>query len=327
MNIEMCKKKKIHGHRGASFLYKHKLFLIAIIIIMDFFFLYQGNITTADETIVRKGNSFIKIKELNERSKATYGSLNHPYSFSEKELVDIFSHIFFQEKGILGYGKTEQVFTDADLAFILSPLLVEGFAQLKPTQYLLVYNSLTRSYLKNKHNYFCLFMVGQDLHITFSRIHQDLTRPYIDEENIIKNGIEFENPMDIKKGALWKLIPGSGQKLQPDRENTLIIPISSHPADSLITERDKKSSIKEVSQKRQDNKVDVSDLSEPNRISVNTGENDEAKQKNEVSNSLREQLRFLKNLFEEGLISNENYEKKKNDLLDKYFEVSPKGKQ
>jgi len=38
-----------------------------------------------------------------------------------------------------------------------------------------------------------------------------------------------------------------------------------------------------------------------------------------VQQPLKEQLRFLKSLLEEGLISDENYERKKNELLDKHF--------
>ena len=79
-----------------------------------------------------------------------YGTFNHPYSFSEKEITETFSNLYFQGKGIIGYGKTERVFSDADLAYVLAPLLMEGFTLLGPTQYLLVYNSLTRPYLKKQ---------------------------------------------------------------------------------------------------------------------------------------------------------------------------------
>ncbi|MDN3512778.1 MAG: hypothetical protein NG747_00075 [Candidatus Brocadia sp.] len=300
----------------------HKIFLKALIILVNYFLFYGGAFCIAKDAIIRKGNSFVKIKEFDESFKITNGSLNHPYHFSEKELTDIFSQIFFQEKGILGSKKTKQVFSEGDMALVLSPLLVTGFAQLKPTQYLLVYNSLTRSYIKNKHNYFCLFAVGQNLHIVFSRIHQELTRPYTDEENIIINGIEFEYPMNIRKGALWKLSPVSGQSVQPDRENILIIPLSRHDSDLLVSGTDKKGAFKKPVQEKESNGESVSGFTLKGNSADNEAVNDGMNQTGETSRVLKERLRLLKNLLEEELISHENYEKKKGELLDKYFEIS-----
>ena len=302
-----------------SFTSKNQLFLIMGITILCCFFSLKENVRAADKTILRNGNSLIKIKELNDKYKATYGTFNHPYSFSEDGIIDIFSNIFFQEKGIFSHGKTERVFSDADLTYTLSPLLVEGFAQLRPTQYLLVYNSLPRTYLKNKHNYFCLFVVGQDLYVVFGRIHQELSHPYKDEENLIKMGIEFENPMDFKSGPLWKLIPVSGQSLHPDRENILIIPLSIKAEEFVVAEEEKKVEPKKILQKEQDTREVSSDLTIKNNIPVDVTAGDETKQKEAQWHLLKEQLRFLKSLLEEGLISNENYEKKKNELLDKCF--------
>ncbi|MDO8142184.1 MAG: SHOCT domain-containing protein [Candidatus Brocadiales bacterium] len=300
---------------------KSKLFSVVVIIIVNCFF-FKGISEAANESILRNGNSFIKIKELHARYKALYTTFNHPCSLSEKQIMEIFSNIFFQEKGVLGHGNTGRVFSDSDLAYVLSPLLVEGLARLEPTQYLLVYNSLTRSYLKNKHNYFCLFVVDQNLYIVFGRIHHDLTKPYNDEENIVNSGIEFENPMDMKKGSLWKLVPASGQSVQPDRENILIIPLSMHDSKSLVTEADQKVVSKKPSQKKQDNKEGNSGFAVENNIPDSVAANDGIKQTGATSHSLKEHLRLLKSLLEEGLISNENYEKKKNELLDKYFEIS-----
>lgn len=293
---------------------------------MNYFLFYGGSFGIANDAIIRKENSFIKIKEFNESFPATYGRLSHPYHFSEKELTDIFSQIFFQEKGILGSKKTKQVFSEGDMAFVLSPLLVTGFAQLKPTQYLLVYNSLTRSYIKNKHNYFCLFIVGQNLHIVFSRIHQDLTRPYTDEENIIINGIEFENPLSIKKGALWKLSPVSGQSVQPDRENTLIIPLRKHESIPFVAEAEQKVVFKKPVQEKEGNGGSASGFTLKSNRADNEAVNDGMKQTAETSRVLKEHLRLLKSLLEEELISPENYEKKKGELLDKYFEISTQKK-
>ena len=310
----MCKKKKIPVLKGMSFPSKNKLFLIMGITIASCFFFLHENVRAANETILRKGNSFIKIKELSDKYKAVYGTFNHPYSFPEKGIIDIFSNIFSQEKGIISYGKTERVFSDADLAYVLAPLLVEGFAQLRPTQYLLVYNSLFRSYLKNKHNYFCLFVVNQNLYIVFGRIHQELTRPYKDEENFIINAIEFENPMDISN-PLWNIVPVSGQSILPDRKNILVISIGKRVEGFVSTKSDKKVEPEKFLQKEQVNKKGPSDLTIESNIPVDVT----TKQKDAEWHLLKEQLRFLKSLLEEGLISNENYEKKKNELLDKYF--------
>lgn len=306
--------------KGMPFPSRNKLFLIIGITIVGCLSFLKGDVWAANETILRKGNSFIKIKELGDDYKTVYGTLNHPYSFSEEEIIDIFSNIFFQGKGIISYGKTERVFSDADLSYVLAPLLAESFAQLSPTQYLLVYNSLFRSYLKNKHNYFCLFVVGQDLYIVFGRIHQELMHNYkSDEENIIKMGIEFENPMDVKSGSLWRLVPVSGQSLHPDRENILIIPLNIKAEEFVVAEEEKKVESKKILQEEQDTRKVSSDSTIKNNIPVDVTAGDETKQKEAGWDLLKEQLKFLKSLLEEGLISNENYEKKKSELLDKYF--------
>lgn len=301
---------------------KHRVFFAVFIVIVNYFLFYRETCSAANETILRNKNSFIKIKELNESSQAIYGRFNHPYHFSENELTDLLSQIFFQEKGILGSHKTKEVFSAGDLSLVLSPLLVTGFAQLKPTQYLLVYNSLTRSYVRNKHNYFCLFVVGQNLHIVFSRIHQELTRPYTDEENIIIQGIEFENPMSIKKGALWTLSPVSGQSVQPDRENTLIIPLQKHESIPIIAEAEQKVAFKKPVPEEESAGESAPGFATKRKSADTVAVNDGMKQAGETSHLLKEHLRLLKSLFEEKLISNEDYEKKKNELLDNYFEIS-----
>ncbi len=276
-------------------------------------------IQAADEIISRKGNSYIKIKELSNRDRLMYGTGNHPYGFSEKEIGEILSTIYFQGKGIIGYGKTERVFPDADLAYVLAPLLMEGFTLLGPTQYLLVYHSLTRPYLKSKHNYFCIFVANQNLYIVFGRIHQELSYRYSDEENLIKNGIEFENPMEVKKGPLWRLIPAAGQSMHPNRENVLMIPLIRHDGHSSVREDTGNVVSKQSPQKKQNNESIYSGHTAENTTPLNTTENSSSKQTGAVQQPLKEQLRFLKSLLEEGLISGENYERKKNELLDKHF--------
>ncbi len=296
---------------------KDKLFLISFLIILNSLFFSMKEVKATGEMILRDGNSFVKIKELNKRSKAIYGELDHPYSFSEHEIINSLSDISFQKKGIFAPGKTEHVFSRADLEQVLAPLLVEGFARVNPTQYLLVYNSLTRSFLKNKHNYFCMFVMNHNLYILFGRIHQDLTHPYFDEENIVKNGIEFENPMDEKKPGLWKLVPSSGQYLKSDQEYILVIPINENKKDPLISKDDKNRYTPNALRKKSNDKGNVIDNIEDSKIPVNT----DSKTEDSVSYSLKEQLKLLKSLLNEELISNENYERKKNELLDEYFGV------
>lgn len=314
----MYEKKKIHMLNWIPFLGRNKEFLFLGMVFVICLFPCKNIIQAADEIISRKGNSYIKIKELSNRDRIMYGTFNHPYSFSEKEIVEMLSNIYFQGKGIIGYGKTERVFSDADLAYVLSPLLMEGFTLLGPTQYLLVYNSLTRPYLKSNHNYFCIFVANQNLYIAFGRIHQELSYRYSDEENLIKNGIEFENPMEVKKGPLWRLIPAAGQSMHPNRENVLMIPLIRHDSDSSVREDTGKVVSKKSLPEKRNNKGVYGQTTE-DIAPLNTTENSSSKQTGAVQQPLKEQLRFLKSLLEEGLISGENYERKKNELLDKHF--------
>src|SRR3990172_4353130 len=312
----MYEKKKIHMLNWIPFLGRNKVFLFLWMVFMICLFPCEINIQAADEIISRKGNSYSKIKELSNRDRVMYGTFNHPYSFSEKEIIEIFSNIYFQGKGIIGYGKTERVFSDADLAHVLAPLLMEGFMQLGPSQYLLVYNSLARPYLKSKHNYFCIFVANQNLYMAVGRIHQELSYRYSDEENLIKNGIEFENPMDVRKGPLWRLIPAAGQSMHPNRENVLTIALVGHDGGSSVREDAAEVVSKKSLPEKRNNKGVYGQTTE-DTTPLNTIEDSSSKQTGAVQQPLKEHLRFLKSLLEEGLISDENYERKKNELLDK----------
>lgn len=301
-----------------SILGKSKIFSAVVIMVVTCFF-FTGISEAANDPILKNGNSFIKIKKLPSKYKDLYATFNHPYYLSEKQIMEIFSNVFYREKGIFGQGDTGRVFYDYDLAYVLSPLLAEGLSLLEPTQYLLVYNSLTRSYLKNKHNYFCIFVADQNLHIVFGRIHNDLARPYDDEENVVNSAIEFENPMDMKKGPLWKLVPAAGQSLHPYRENILIIPLERNDSNTLVTDTDQKFTHKKPLLKRQAPKEVRQDFATENTVPDNETTSEGIKKRDTAPHSLKEHLRLLKSLLEEGLISGENYEKKKNELLDKHF--------
>jgi len=296
---------------------KDKVSFIIIFIVLNCLLCKKG-VEAAGTEILRKGNSFIKIKEISEENKSVYGEPDHPCSLSEKEIAALLSNISFQKKGILGSEKTERVFSGINLKQVLAPLLAKGFARVNSNQYLLVYNSLARSFFKNKHNYFCTFVVNNNLYVIFGRIHHDLTFPYFDEENIVRNGIEFENPMDEKKTGFWQLIPSPGLYLRPGRENVLIIPVDRK--DTFLAADKKKNYTAEFPKKKLNDKGSTIISGDDNRKPVDAGNNT----KEDVSYSLKEQLRLLKNLLEEGLISDENYERKKNELLDEYFGAAKK---
>lgn len=307
---------------GITFFDRNKVFLFVGVVCVICMLSYTNTSQAVDEIFSRKGNSYSKIMELSDKDRARYGTFNHPYSFSEKEMIEIFSHIYFQAKGIIGYGKTERVFSDADLVSVLAPLLVEGVMQLRPSQYLLVYNSLTRPYLKSKHNYFCIFVANHNLYIVFGRIHQELLYRHSDEENLIANMIDFESPMDIKKGPLWKLIPTKGQLIPPDRENVLVIPLVRHVVDSSVRKDAGKAVSIQPPRKNENNESIISTQAAEITTPLKAAENSLPAQTVDEQQSFKEKLKFLKSLREEGLISDENYETKKKELLDKYFKIN-----
>jgi hypothetical protein len=149
-----------------------------------------------------------------------------------------------------------------------------------------------------------MFILDNELQIVFSTIKSK--KSFTDDRAADRRGHKnkFKDPLDVKKSSFWSLIPGGGQRLAKGRLNWLIIDLSS-------------------------DLFGVAGSVDFNTDSVSTGSGTRAIEKRVVTDrgfveekkkyqNVREKLRELKELRDEGLISEEDYEGKKKKLLNEF---------
>jgi hypothetical protein len=114
----------------------------------------------------------------------------------------------------------------------------------------------------------------------------------------------FKDPLVVKRGSHWSLVPMEGQRFTPGRPNWLIIDLSSNffgmPGSDNISDNsiEAGSSVGAIERKDRTNENVI-----------------EVKKKNQ---GVQDKLRKLKILKDEDLISEEDYKKRKKELLDKF---------
>ena len=224
---------------------------------------------------------------------------NHPYYFTESGLANILSSVYYTERGWLHSEGRRQLFRQEELQKIMPPI-INAFSMTNESQDILVYSTSHKVLLSDKQCYFSMFVMESELYIVFSTIENK--KSYSDGKSKLKNKSKLKEPLDVKKSSFWKLLPMGGQRLAKGHENRLIIDLNSNlfgVAGTTDTE--------------DSNSVDFGSSASAvkNRIITDSGFIEE---KNKYQN-VREKLKELKDLKENSLISEEDYEKKKNELL------------
>ncbi|MDO8140580.1 MAG: SHOCT domain-containing protein, partial [Candidatus Brocadiales bacterium] len=248
-----------------------------------------------------------------------------------------------------------RVFQDDEIKKLV-PLIVQAFSVATPAQVVAVSSYSERMLLTDQQNYCILFISDHSLNIAFSRIHMFQT--YNDTMSEKKrNTVLKENPATINHSRFWKLVPSSGQRWEPDHENWLVIDLSDEMYQQPVAQRvgtvDERikmgtseldtrlkrleerlsntgapkelkpaSPAREVgSESKIKNKLTVlRELVNDGIISEEDYDYKKAKMLREGMNdmSLKDQLREIKDLKSEGLITEDDYNEKKKELLDQF---------
>lgn len=241
-------------------------------------------------------------EEIDEKGNAIKKGFNHPYYFTETGLTNILSSIYYKEKGWLKSKGRRKLFRQDELQKLVPPI-IKAFSMATDSQDVLVFSTSHKILLADRQSYFSMFILDNELNIVFSAIK---TRKSYTERRPYKqvNKSKLKDPLDVKKSSFWSLIPEGGQRLAKGRQNWLIIDLSSNLFGVA-------------------NGVDFS----PN--SVVTGADTGATQRQAITNrsfveekekykDIRTKLRQLKDLRNEGLISEEDYEEKKKKFLKEF---------
>ena len=170
----------------------------------------------------------VEIREkLDEKGNVIKRNFNHPYSFIEAGLADILSSVYYKSKSVIG-DKEEMVFRKEELQYIIPPI-ISAFSLANASQDILVFSSPHRDILAHARNYFSMFMTDNELNIVFSAIKSK--KSWLTDGRAIQmntysrdsNKYIFKDPLDIKRGFRWSLVPVKGQRLASGRKNWLII--------------------------------------------------------------------------------------------------------
>jgi hypothetical protein len=176
------------------------------------------------------------------------------------------------------------------------------------SQDILVFSTSDKVLLSDRQSYFSMFISDNDLNIVFSTIQskKNLTDGRAFRKS---NKDKFKDPFDVKRSSRWSLVPMGGQRFTPGRQNWLIIDLSSNLFGVASTDNANIS----------DNINDISIPSDRSRaIERKIRTNKSFIEEKKSYQGVREKLRELKVLNDEGLISEKDYELKKKELLNKF---------
>ena len=257
---------------------------------------------------VNDNNTSVEIREeLDEKGNVIKKNYNHPYYFTAGGLTNILSSIFYTQKSLmLGAKGKKQLYQKAELQIIVPPIL-SAFSMANDTQDILVFSTVDKVLLSDAQSYFSMFISNNELNIVFSDIQNK--KSINDGRSFRKsNKAKFKDPFEVKRSSHWNLIPMEGQRFAPGHQNWLIFDLSSN----LFGVAGGNSSSNNV----EDNPLKASGRARTIERKVRTSDNFvEEKQKYQ---DVRDKLKELKVLSDEGLISDEDYELKKKELLNEF---------
>ena len=252
----------------------------------------------------------VEIREkLDEEGNVIKKSFNHPYSFTEARLANILSSVYYKGGEYITGKREKKVFRKEELQNIIPPI-ISAFSMANDSQDILVFSSPHKGLLADTRSYFSMFITNNELNIVFSTIKSKKSR--ISDARAIQMGTysrsnktKFKDPFDVKRSSRWSLVPMEGQRLESERQNWLIIGFTNYGDSNLFG--------RAGSDNVSDNSIEAGSSVRAIEREVRTNEN-VIEEKNQ---GVRNKLRKLKVLKDEGLISEEDYEKKE-ELLGKF---------
>lgn len=287
-----------------------QVFLFAVIICM----IFAGRLHAILADTYTDGRIVVKHEELKVKKNGQYIQGQHPYELQGNSITNALSYIYFEEKGLLKKTDTLRVFQDDEIRKLV-PLIIQAFSVATPSQVVAVSSFSERMLLTDQQNYCILFIFDNSLNIVFSRVHMFQT--YNDAMSEKKRYTATrENPVRTKKSRFWKLVPTTGQRLEPHHENWLVIDLSDKIYQQPLAQR--------VGTVEEKIKVGTSDLdARLKKLEEKMGAADESKtpQPSTPANELREdskmksKLTLLREMVNEGIISAEDYDHKKAKML------------
>lgn len=262
----------------------------------------------------KDGTITVKHEEVPVKKDGHRLRFNHPYELAGNVVTNALSYIYYEEKGMLEKKNTMRVFQDDEIRKLV-PLIVQALSVATPTQVVTVSSYSERMILTDLQNYCILFISDRSLNIIFSRVHAFQT--YNDTMSDKKKyTMVSENPAAIKHSRFWKLVPSSGQQLEPDHENWLVIDLSYEVYQQPIVQR--VGTVEEkIKEGNSELDVRLKKLEERMSDTSISKQSESASPAKEIrgESKIKSKLNILHELVNEGILSEEDYNYKKAKLL------------
>jgi hypothetical protein len=254
--------------------------------------------------VISDHGTSVRIREqLGENGEVIKKDFNHPYYFTEAGLNNILSSVYYKQRGLLKGKGRRGLFRQEELRKIVPPI-INAFSMATDSQDILVLSTSDKILLADRQSYFSMFVLNNELHMVFSKIVSK--KSLVDDRAALRRGgmDKLKDPLDVKGSSFWHLIPEGGQRLKKGRQNWLIIDLS---GDMFGVAGSTDFSTDLIS-------ADSGSKTIKKRVVTDRSFVEEKKKYQNV----RGKLRALKELRDEGLISEEDYEEKKKKLLNEF---------
>ncbi len=260
----------------------------------------KSNIVGA--TIQEQGMSVELREELDENDVVIKKDFSHPFYFTNEGLHNVLSSIYFRKRGLVTGKGRKKLFREEELQQIVPPIM-NAFAMATDSQDILVLSSSNKILLTDNQSYFSMFIKDEELNIVFSSIQSK--KSYNDSKAFAgRDSNKLKDPLEARGSSFWSIIPMGGQRLLKGRKNWLIIDLRN---DMFGVAGDVKIETGETTPLRKISSTGTKLATDERLV--------EEKKKYQ---GVREKLRGLKDLKDEGLISEEDYEVKKKELLGEF---------
>ncbi|MDR4509255.1 MAG: SHOCT domain-containing protein [Candidatus Brocadiaceae bacterium] len=313
-------------------------------------------LSSIQATVYTNGKVTVEHEELVVKKNGRIIQFSHPYELQGHIMRNVLSEIYFEEKGFLKKKDPIRVFQDDEIEKIV-PFVIQALSTATPQQAIIVSSFSDRVLFADQHNYCALFFLEQSLNIAFSRV-QSFHMPRDNLLGKKGDKIKKENPVKTKSSRFWELHPVSGQLLEPGHTNWLIIDVSEEVYQQPIAKQEPtidtsvqvgsseldsrvkilEERMKQVDMPRQAEGQTIQERISPRNsrlinkfvllrelvadgiISAEDYDYKKAKLLREAMDdmSIKEQLRELKGLKDEGFITESDYYAKKKELLDQF---------
>lgn len=263
--------------------------------------------------------NFVKLEKF--KPKGPEVQLNHPHTFTDEQIRAILRSLKYSKKLILlKESKNRDIF---ELEYIdkFAPYLIDAFAKAKPEQAVVWSVVQKRPYFiirNDKLTIVRMWIVGNELHLDFLKVEAKLQGDY-------QAKTTGQRLIDEAKGVGVRIEPQQGQKFSLDSTDTLILDLNANwpqIADALDVEDERLREEAELAKKGKKMAKSPEGSSATGATTLSTTSSataapaparpaPSAKDQSDAQARLTE----LKALKDKGLITEKDYDKKKEEIL------------